>query len=296
MSTQRERGIRLVSHKKFSTGDDHVPRGMGMDELIITIRGAGEMASGIAHRLHSAGMHKIVMTEIVQPLCVRRTVSFSESVYEGEASVEGIRGVLIGNLNELSDPWKEDMVAVIVDPESRCISELKPDVFIDATMLKKETSLCGREARLIIGVGPGFTAPDNVHAVIESNRGHNLGRVIWTGSAEPYTGVPGNTNGITRERVLRASVSGTVKHVRHIGEMVKKEDTVLYVDEIPVRAQIDGILRGLIREVYVTANEKIGDIDPRSKIDHCYMISDKARAIAGGVLEVIMHKYNKLDL
>lgn len=267
-----------------------------MNKLTVMIKGAGEMASGVAHRLHSAGMRRILMTEAVQPVCVRRTVSFSECVYEGEASVEGTRGILIKNLNELSDLWKEKMIAVVVDPEGRCISELRPDVLVDATMLKKETSLKGREANLTIGIGPGFTAPDNVHAVIESNRGHDLGRVVWTGSAEPYTGVPGNTKGKTKERVLRSPISGKVRHEMRIGQTVTQGDTVLYVDAIPVRAQIGGILRGLIREVYVTANEKIGDIDPRSKIDHCYTISDKARAIAGGVLEAIMHKYNKLDL
>jgi len=262
-----------------------------MKDLKIAIRGAGEMASGIAHRLYLADMRRIVMTEIPKPLSVRRTVSFSEAVYEGEASVEGVRGVLANSTDEIHSIWKENMVAVIIDPVGNSAGMLKPDILIDARMLKKQTSLAGNEAPFIIGIGPGFTAPINVHAVIESNRGHNLGRVIWDGSAEPHTGIPGSTEGFTVERVLRSPKTGTVRHVRHIGEFVKKGDTILYVDEIPVCASIDGVLRGLIREISVQHSEKIGDIDPRGQVSYCYSISDKARAIGNGVLEAIIRRY-----
>ena len=260
-----------------------------MKELKITIKGAGEMASGVAHRLYLAGFRKILMTETAKPLSVRRTVSFSEAVYEGEMGVEGVRGVLIDSIDELPVFWKENMIAVIIDPVGNSVGKLKPDILIDAMMLKKQTSLTGKEAPFIIGIGPGFTAPVNVHAVIESNRGHNLGRAIWDGSAEPFTGIPGSTAGFTVERVLRSPKAGVVRHVKHISEIVKKGDTILYVDEIPVYASIDGVLRGLIREISVERNEKVGDIDPRGQVALCYAISDKARAIGSGVLEAIMH-------
>ncbi len=263
-----------------------------MEELKVIIRGAGEMASGIAHRLYSAGFRKIVMTEIAQPLSVRRTVSFSEAAYEGEVGVEGIRGALIDSFDELPDLWEEKMIGIIVDSAGDCVRTLRPDILIDAMMLKKQTSLKGDEAPFIIGIGPGFTAPINCHAVIESNRGHNLGHVIWDGSAEPHTGIPGSTEGFTVERVLRSPKTGTVRHVKHIGEFVKKGETILYVDEMPVCASIDGVLRGLIREISVEKNEKVGDIDPRGQVALCYSISDKARAIGNGVLEAIIHRYN----
>jgi xanthine dehydrogenase accessory factor len=232
------------------------------------------------------------MTEIAKPLTVRRTVSFSEAVYEGEASVESVRSVLIKNVAELPAIWEDRMIAVMIDPETCCVNTLKPHVFIDAMMLKERTSLTGKEAPFVIGIGPGFTAPVNVHAVIESNRGHNLGRVLWDGSAESYTGIPGSTKGFTTERVLRSPKTGMVKHVKYICEIVKKGDVIVSINEIPVYASIDGILRGLIREISVGKNEKIGDIDPRGQISSCYTISDKARAIGNGVLEAIMHKYN----
>lgn len=261
-------------------------------ELKIVIRGAGEMASGAACRLYSEGFRKILLTEIAKPLSVRRTVSFSESVYEGEAGVEGVRGVLIDTIDELPALWEEKMIAIIVDSAGNYIEKFKPDVLIDARMLKKQTLLTGKEAPFVIGIGPGFTAPANVHAVIESNRGHNLGRVIWDGSAEPFTGIPGSTKGFTTERVLRSPKVGTVRHVNHIGDIVKKGDTILYVDEMPVYASIDGVLRGLIREISVEKNEKVGDIDPRGQMALCHSISDKARAIGNGVLEAIMRRYS----
>jgi xanthine dehydrogenase accessory factor len=267
-------------------------KAVDMKELKVIIRGAGEMASGIAHRLYSAGFRKILMTEIAKPLSVRRTVSFSEAVYEGEASVEGVRGVCIDSVDEWPALWEENMIAVIVYSAENPVEKLKPDILIDATMFKKQTSLTGKEAPFVIGIGPGFIAPVNVHAVIESNRGHDLGRVIWDGSAEPFTGIPGSTKGFTVERVLRSPKAGVVRHMKHIGEIVKKGDTILYVDEIPVYASIDGVLRGLIREISVEKNEKVGDIDPRGQVALCYSISDKARAIGNGVLEAIMCRYS----
>jgi len=263
-----------------------------LPDLKIVIKGAGEMATGIAHRLFMANMRQIVMTEIPQPLTVRRMVAFSEAVYEGRMVVEGIQAFCIKNVAEVERTWNENAIAIIVDPEWRIVEALKPDVVIDAIMAKKNIGTRKDEAPLVIGVGPGFIAPNDVHAVVESNRGHNLGKVLYSGSAEPHTGIPGPKMGYTIERVLRSPHKGLVRHIKKIGDMVSAHDTVLYVDETPVYAKINGVVRGLIREIEVTAHEKIGDIDPSGIRDHCYTISEKARAIGGGVLEAVMHYYN----
>jgi xanthine dehydrogenase accessory factor len=264
-----------------------------MRGLIIVIKGAGEMASGIAHRLFCAGLTKILMTDLSEPLAVRRTVSFSEAIYEDKAEVEGIQAVLLRDMAELNDLWEKRHIAVAVDPEGILAPKTRPHVIIDAIMAKTGTSTRVNEAPLVIGVGPGFRAPHDVHAVIESNRGHHMGRVIWEGSAEPFSGVPGSTGVYTTERVLRSPHAGIIHHDRRIGDEVRQGDVILHVDDTPVSGMIDGILRGLIRDINVKENEKIGDIDPRARIEHCYTISDKARAIAGGVLEAIMTDFNK---
>ena len=260
-----------------------------MRDLKIVIKGAGEMATGIACRLFMANLKLLVMMEIPQPITVRRTVAFSEAVYESEKEVEGVKAEYAGNYADVYDVWRRKNIAVIVDPEWSLTYELKPDVVVDAIMTKRKTGTKKEESPVVIGVGPGFTAPRDVHAVVESNRGHDLGRVIYRGSAEPPTGIPGSTMGYTKERLLRAPHGGLVKHSKDIGEEVKKGDLILYVDKTPVYASIDGILRGLIREIEVTAQEKLGDIDPRGVKEYCYTITDKARAIGGGVLEAIMH-------
>ena len=260
-----------------------------MRNMRIVIKGAGEMATGIACRLFMANLKSLVMLEIPRPISVRRGVAFSEAVYEKEKEVEGVKAECAVNFAQVFDAWSRGDIAVIVDPEWGFINELKPDVVIDAIMAKRNTGTKSEEAPLVIGVGPGFTAPREVHVVVESNRGHNLGKTIYSGSAEPHTGIPGSTMGYTRERVLRAPHGGRIKHKKDIGDTIKKGDLILYVDESPLFAPIDGILRGLIREIEVTAREKVGDIDPRGIKEHCYTVTDKARAIGGGVLEAIMH-------
>ncbi len=264
-----------------------------MESLKIVVKGAGEMASGIAHRLFMAGLTKIVMTEIAHPLAVRRGVAFCEAVYEGFMEVENVRAERISNAASLEALWKGGSIGVMVDPSWSVIANLGPDVVIDSIMAKKNTGTRKNEAPLVIGVGPDFRAPDEVHAVVESNRGHNLGKVIYKGQAESYTGMPGATEGFKQERVLRAPKPGLVRHAKALGDPVSKGATVLYVDGEPVEAMIGGIVRGLIREMEVAKGEKVGDIDPRAERINCYTISDKARAIAGGVLEAIMHHYNR---
>ncbi|OPY70834.1 MAG: hypothetical protein A4E57_00149 [Syntrophorhabdaceae bacterium PtaU1.Bin034] len=263
-----------------------------MRNVSVVVKGAGEMASGIAHRLFMANMTRICMTEIENPLCVRRTVSFCEAVFNGQAEVEGVIGRLVRNRADLAAAWNRGEIGIIIDPSWRIIADLKPDVVVDAIMAKRNLGTGKHEAPLVIGVGPGFSAPDIVHAAVESNRGHGLGRAIYHGAAEPHTGMPGLTAGYSRERVLRSPHEGAVRHAKSIGDRVVKGDTVLYIDTTPVKAAIDGMVRGLIREIYVRADEKVGDVEPRDDISYCWTISDKARAIAGGVLEAIMHRLN----
>jgi xanthine dehydrogenase accessory factor len=264
-----------------------------MKNVRIVIKGAGDIATGIAHRLYMANMTKILMTEIPEPTTVRRAVAFSETMYNGHAEVEAVTAERLDGINKLEEVWNGGRIGVIVDPEWRVISLVKPDVVVDAIMAKKNLGTGKDEAPLVIGVGPGFDAPRDVHVVVESNRGHNLGRAIYKGSAEPFTGRPGTIDGYTAERVLRSPHSGMIKHVREIGDKVEKGQTVLYVDDTPVAAGVTGVVRGLIREIAVKADEKISDVDPRGIREYCYTISDKASAIGGGVLEAIMHGMNR---
>jgi len=258
-----------------------------MQDISIVIKGAGEMASGIAHRLFTANMTRVCMIEIENPLCVRRTVSFCEALFEQQVEVEGVVGALVRDRAALAEAWDRKQIGIIVDPGWKIIADLKPDVVVDAILAKRNLGTSKDEASIVIGVGPGFSAPDMVHAAIESNRGLNLGRAIYRGEAESYTGIPAAKAGFRWERVLRAPHAGKVQLMKSIGDQVKAGDTVLYVGATPVRASIDGAMRGLIREIEVSENEKIGDIEPGRDSSCCWTISDKARAIGGGVLEAI---------
>jgi xanthine dehydrogenase accessory factor len=260
-------------------------------DVSIVIKGAGEMASGIAHRLFMANMTRVCMIELESPLCVRRTVSFCEAMFERQVEVEGVVGRLVRNRADLEAAWARNQIGVMVDPAWKIIGDMKPDVVVDAILAKRNLGTDRDEAPVVIGVGPGFSAPDAVHAAIESNRGPNLGRAIYAGAAEAYTGMPAMKAGFSWERVLRAPHAGTVRHVKSIGAPVKAGETVLYVGETPVKAAITGVLRGLIREIEVGRNEKVGDVEP-GKEQSCSAISDKAMAIGGGVLEAIMHFLN----
>jgi xanthine dehydrogenase accessory factor len=266
-----------------------------MRELTVVIKGAGEMASGIAHRLYRANIRQIVMTDIERPLCVRRAVSFCEALFEKTFEVEGVTAEGVTDIDTIQAAWMRGNIGVIVDPKWSIIGQIKPDVVVDAIMAKKSTQTRPDEALLVIGVGPGFSAPEDVHVVIESNRGHDLGKVIYQGQAEAFTGMPGLTAGYQRERVLRAPHAGRVEHVRSLGDEVEKGEMVLSVDKTPVHAAIPGVLRGLIREIDVWENEKLGDVEPRGGAVDWHTISDKARAIGGGVLEAIMHEFNSVS-
>lgn len=258
---------------------------MESDKLAI-VRGGGDLATGVIYRLRKVG-YSVLSLEISAPLVVRRTVSVASAVFDGEAVIEDMKAVRINSLKDLVDC--RGRVYVLVDPEGRSISELRPDILVDAIMAKQNLGTNKNMAPLVIGIGPGFSAPDDVDAVIETKRGHYLGRVIRNGSAIPNTGVPGIIKGYTVERLLRSPGEGYVTPVKSIGDSVMPGDVVAHVEGLPVCSQIEGIVRGLIHpSVKVKKGLKIGDIDPRGEREHCFSITDKALAIAGGVLEVIM--------
>jgi xanthine dehydrogenase accessory factor len=265
-----------------------------MLDLTILIRGAGEMASGVAHRLHQSHF-KVCMLEIDQPLAVRREVSFCEAIYEGEKVVEGVQSKFISKPEQISSVWKAGKIPLLVDPDlKRTKHFLKPDVLIDAIMAKKNLGTKIDDAPLVIGIGPGFTAGKDVHLIVETNRGHHLGKVIRNGSAEQDSGAPGEIGGYTVQRVLRTMKKGVFHPHKEIGDKVNKGSVVAVIDDFPAIAEISGIVRGLLHEgVEVKKGMKVGDIDPRGKRDLCFTISDKARAIAGGVLEAILCRFNK---
>lgn len=296
--------------------------------LLIICRGAGDLATGIIHRLHRAG-HRVIALETDYPAAIRRQVSFCEAVYDGSAAVEGVTARLVPALADaesdtetysgindtpaahiVSEKWDSSAieavleageVPLLIDQKGESIALLKPDVVVDAIIAKKNLGTTIDMAPLVIGVGPGFTAGHDVHLVIESMRGHNLARIITDGMAQPNTGVPGNIAGFTSERVIHAPAAGYIHDVRKIGDIVQKGDEIarIYPDKesydnalseyVPVNATITGIIRGLIREgYYFRKGFKIADIDPReSEITNCFTISDKARSIAGSVLEAV---------
>lgn len=264
-----------------------------MDRLVILIRGAGEVASGVAHRLHQCHF-KVCMTEISHPLAVRRAVAFSEAIYEGEKEVEGVRAKFISKPEEIESVWKNRDIPILIDPDGKKTRKfLSPDVLVEAIMAKRNLGTQMEDAPLVIGLGPGFAAGKDVHIVIETNRGHHLGRMILKGAAEPDTGIPGEIGGYAMERLLRTMKKGIFHPQKSIGDRVNKGTVVAVVDDFPVIAKISGVLRGLLREgAEVNKGTKVGDIDPRGKKEACFTISDKVRAIGGGVLEAILYRFN----
>lgn len=261
--------------------------------MIVLIKGAGDLATGIAYRLKKSGFD-VVMTEINNPTTVRRTVAFSQAIFDDEIEIEGIKGVKVNNINEIHKEIEKGNIPIIIDKEANIIKELKPKVVVDAIIAKKNLGTNINDAPIVIGVGPGFEAKKDCHLVIETKRGHYLGKVIEEGSAIPNTGVPGNIGGYTKERIIRASSNGKIRPVVKIGDYVKKDEVVAYIDDVEVLAEIDGIVRGMLQEgIEVFKGMKSGDIDPRCEKNHCFTISDKARSIGGGVLEAIMYMNSK---
>ena len=271
---------------------------------LIVVRGAGDLATGTIHRLKKAGFRLLVL-EAEHPAAIRRQVALSEAVYAGSARVEDVEAVRMDvdlaekkNRKELLEQemeriWKKDGVPVLADPAGLSIAALRPAVVVDAILAKKNLGTTKEMAPLVIALGPGFTAGEDVDVVIETKRGHNLGRVIRSGSAVPNTGIPGIIGGYGKERVMHAQAEGILRNAASIGDIVEARAVIAEIETengtVPVEASLSGLLRGLIRDGYpVTKGFKIADIDPRKEeLRNCFTISDKARCIAGSVLEVI---------
>jgi xanthine dehydrogenase accessory factor len=233
------------------------------------------------------------MAETSNPQAVRREVAFSEAIFDSEKEVEGITSKWVESSDHISEVWKNKKIPVLIDPDAKVKDLLKPDVLIDATLAKRNLGTKITDAPLVIGLGPGFHAGKDVHLVIETNRGHNLGRIITNGEAEPNTGIPGPIAGYTEERVIRAPKEGKFKALKLIGDDVKANENVGMVGNVEVRSKIAGVIRGLLRDgTEVWNGMKLGDVDPRGIKGHCHTISDKARTISGGVLQAILEHFN----
>lgn len=281
---------------------------MKMNNLVI-VRGGGDIATGTIYKLYRCGF-KVLVLEVANPSAIRRNVAFSEAVYEGAQIVEDVTCYLAADLDEAIAMLDAGKLTMLVDAKGECIKQLRPLAVVDAILAKKNMGTNKEMADIVIGLGPGFTAGESddeadVHAVIETMRGHSLGRIIYEGSAIANTGIPAVVGGFGKERVIKSPAKGILRNRKHIADIVKKGDVIAMIEEIgvddildketPVIATIDGILRGMIRDGYpVTEGFKIADIDPRiEELENCYTISDKARCIAGGVLEAIMYLKGK---
>ena len=262
-----------------------------MKDLII-VRGGGDLATGTIYKLRKSGFPVLIL-EVENPSAIRRNVAFCEAVYQGSQTVEDMTCYLANSLEQAKALLREGKLAVLVDPTGETIPKLQPLVVVDAILAKKNLGTNRNMAPITVALGPGFTACEDVDAVIETKRGHNLGRVLWTGSAAPNTGIPGMIGGFGKERVIHCPAKGIVRNVKHITDTVSKGEVIALVETecgtVPVEATLDGILRGLIRDGYpVNAGFKMADIDPRAEeYNNCFTISDKARCIAGGVVEAI---------
>lgn len=259
--------------------------------MLILIRGAGDIASGIAWRLWQARFD-VVMTDLPVPTAIRRTVAFSSALTEGEATVEGVTAARCPDAQAARRAVRARKIAVLPDPDCAQALKLNPAALVDAILAKRNLGTRMDMAPLVIGVGPGFTAGADCHYVVETQRGHDLGRVIERGPAAPNSGVPGNIGGYTTQRILRAPVEGVFYPLSRIGALVRAGDVVARVDGVELAAPIDGMLRGLLAGgVRVTPGFKCGDVDPRGERASFTTISDKARAVGGGVLEAVMRRY-----
>lgn len=264
---------------------------MIQSEIRVCIKGGGEMASGVAWRLCQCGF-RVCITEINAPLAVRRGVSFCEAVYDGTAVVQGVEAVLVRGTEETGALWDQGKIPLLVDPRCDLRHVLQPEVIVDAILAKKNLGTSIADAPLVIALGPGFEAGKDAHAVVETQRGHDLGRLLTAGHATSNTGIPGSIEGYTLERVLRSPATGPWESPREIGDHVTRDDLIGSVVGIEVKASLSGVLRGMIRPgASVWKGLKIGDIDPRDRREYCFSISEKALAIAGGVLEGILRAF-----
>lgn len=262
--------------------------------MLVLIKGAGDLATGVAYRLHRAGFD-IVMTDIAQPTAVRRTVSFCQCIYDGTATVEGVTSRRVESVDEVKECLSRGEIPVLVDPDAAIRTRMPFDAVVDAILAKYNVNTRMDDAPIVLALGPGFTAGQDCHGVVETKRGHYLGRLLLEGSAIPNTGVPGDVGGYTTQRIIRACKDGVFHPVAHIGDTVAEGDIVARVDDEPVYAQMPGTVRGMLPDgLQVQQGMKSGDIDPRCEYNHCFTISDKARAIGGGVLEGLLYFRRRL--
>jgi len=263
---------------------------LNSNKSIVLIRGGGDLATGIAARLHHAGV-AIVITEIPKPRAVRRLVALAQAIYAREVQIEDLHGQLVNNAEEALSVLKDGVIPILIDPGAKICQEMQILALVDARMRKRPPELGMDIAPMVLGVGPGFSAGLDCHAVIETNRGHYLGRVYWKGSAESDTGIPKPVSGHDADRVLRAPAAGNLEGRISLGDRVMTGDIIATVDGVPLKAPFDGVLRGLIHDsVDVNSGEKVGDLDPRAEPSYCYQISDKSLSVGGGVLEALLSK------
>ena len=268
--------------------------GLKIKDCLVIVRGGGDLATGTIYSLFSCGF-KVLVLEMNQPTTIRRLAAFSQVMYENEIQVEDVRARRADTLEEIRACWDEGILPVAEDPKGNWIHQLHPQVVVDGIIAKKNLGTDRSMAPLVIGLGPGFCAGDDVDVVIETMRGHSLGRIISKGRAKPNTGIPGVIAGFSRERVIHAPAAGIMKEAAAIGDIVREGDVIAWIGDVPVYATIDGVLRGLLHEgLTVPEGFKIADIDPRIKEQgNCVTISDKARTIAGGVLQAVLMYGNR---
>ena len=264
-----------------------------MKDLLV-VRGGGDIATGTVVKLCHCGFPVLIL-ELPNPSAIRRNVAFCEAVYQGSKTVEDVTCHLAESSGKAAELLEEGKLAMLIDPQGSCLKEFRPLALVDGILAKRNLGTARDTAPITVALGPGFTAGKDVDAVIETQRGHDLGRVIYEGSAAPNTGIPGTIAGFGRERVIHSPADGILRNVASIADTVKKGQTIAVIEmaggEVPVTASLDGLLRGLIRDGYpVTRGFKIADIDPRAEeYENCFTVSDKARCIAGGALEAILH-------
>lgn len=265
------------------------------NDILVVVKGGGDLASGAAYRLKRSGF-ALIMTELPAPLLVRRTVCYGEAVYNGEVTLEGLIARRVNTYAEAQTLATSEMIPVLADPKASIVAKLRPEVVVDAIMAKVNTGTTIHDAPLVVALGPGFSAGQDCHAVIETNRGHWLGRVIYpgcgpavNGQAQPDTRTPGVIENRAADRVLRAPAAGQVTPHAQIGNRIAAGQLIATINGHEIRAAFPGVLRGLVHsDVQVTPGMKIGDLDPRGDASHSFTISDKSLAIGGGVLEAIL--------
>lgn len=257
--------------------------------MLVLIKGAGDLATGTALRLYRAGF-SVIMTDLEQPTAVRRSVAFCQCIYDGACAVEGVTARRAAGAEEAGRVLTAGEIPVLADPAAEILHALPFDALVDAILAKRNTGTRITDAPVVLALGPGFAAGTDCHGVVETMRGHDLGRLLTRGSAAPNTGVPGDVGGYTTQRIIRVPADGAFEPLAAIGQRVEEGQPVARVAGRTACAQLTGVVRGMLPAgLAVTAGMKAGDIDPRCEYEHCFTVSDKARAVGGGVLEGLLY-------